>query len=602
MTGREFESLLTAYLDGHVRDEEIAQLAQAIEECPEFKARLQQELRLHTLMREAASAQRELNGLSTGRILPFRRMPSASLCVAVAASAACVLLAVLLVITLHGRDDPAVPVIGRFLQVGGTVHATVGADQTSVLVRDSQTIREGDRIVCDSDMRSLIELTGGTLLSLEGGSTVTIERNRSDDIEIFVERGKALFEVAEQAPGERCVVVRTPQATATVLGTLFSVEAQATWTRTDVYEGRVRFRQEQTGDEVQVGMSQSAETWADGPLRVKELTARRATLSSPEMVLSPTADMYTCEGSVVNEDVLYVEGERRTTYLKFEVPLMQEIRTARLQLTQLRDVGRGTLSFYEGSHSEWAEQDQGDVVHPERLRQIAQFSGVIGFNQTVEVDVSNLITQPGLYTIVVILDASGNDDISFGSRETGLGPRLVLNESYHEPESNAAALPGQTPGESRRYRVLSPTDDVCLDRGQRVNREYLHLEKNRRRVFLRFEIPGPGAIEEARLQLTQVMDPGSGTIRFHEGSHSDWTERDLKAELAPVPVREIARYTGVVGPFDTISVDVSDLIAGPGRYTIMATVDSQGTEDIAFGSKEGDFGPKLILKRQRQQR
>jgi ferric-dicitrate binding protein FerR (iron transport regulator) len=183
-------------------------------------------------LHETASAPQELHGLSVRGILRFGRTPRVSLRVTAAACAACVLPAILLAIALHRHPGSAKPVIGRFLQVGGTVRATVGADHTSIVVRDSQTIRGGDRIVCDSDVRSLIELTDGTLVSLEGGSAVTVERNRSDDIEIFVEQGRALFEVAEQDPDEHCVIVRTPQATATVLGTLFSIEAQPTWTRT----------------------------------------------------------------------------------------------------------------------------------------------------------------------------------------------------------------------------------------------------------------------------------------------------------------------------------------------------------------------------------
>jgi ferric-dicitrate binding protein FerR (iron transport regulator) len=604
MIEREFESLLTAYLDGNIREDELVELERAVQENPRFKGRFQAEFRLQTLLHEAACARRELTGLSAGRILRIGRRWTASQGVAVAASAACLLFAVLfLAMLLHNPPRRRQPAIGRFLQVGGVVRTAAEGHATNLLVRDGQPVLEGDRIVCDSAMRSLIELTDGSLLCLEGGSAITVERNQSDDIEIFLDRGRVLFEVARQDPNAHRVVVRTAQATATVLGTLFSIEAQDTWTRADVYEGLVHLRQDQTGDVVHVASEQCAEAWSDGFLQVHELSQRRGILGSPEMVLSPTDDMNTHEGRPENERWLYVEGGRRVTYLKFDVPHIETIRTARLQLTQMFDVGKGTLSFHEGSHSRWTELDQSMEQTPTPLREIARHTGVVGINQTVEVDVSELITGPGTYTIIVMLDAAGNDDISFGSKETPIGPKLILNEKYSARSPQVAGIvpnDAGAVGESSRYTVLSPTDDAYLEDGKLFNRQYLHLEKHRRTVFFRFEVPDNGPVQEARLQLSQTLDTGSGTIQFFEGSHSNWTEQDLTAERAPTPVREIARYTGIVGPYDTISVDVSDLIAGPDVYTIIATLDAQGISDVAFGSKESPMGPRLAIRWQQE--
>lgn len=600
MTEKEFESLLTAYLDGSIQDDEIIELELAIQENHAFKTRFQEEFRLHTLMREAASTRCELNGLSVGRILLWPGMRSTSFCVATAASVACLLLSALLVIVLYDHSRGAESALGRFLQVSGTVRTTTVTEHHNLLVEDGQTVKEGDRIVCDPDMQSLIELTDGTLLSLVGGSAVTIQRNQSDDIEIFVEQGKVFFEVAEQDPNMQRVVVKTPQAVATVLGTLFSIEVETTWSRADVYEGLVHFRQEQTGDERDISEGQRAEAWADGTLQVHDLSCQGVVLGSPQMVLSPTDDMYTAEGRVNNNYQLYVEGGCRVTYLKFEVPRVETIHTARLHLTQLNDAGQGTLCFYEGSHSRWTEQDQGASHRPKLLREIARYSGVVSFGQMIEVDVSALITQPGPFTIIVALDSDGNDDIAFGSKETPTGPRLVINETLFmdglQVSDTASGMARLVTSEWPNCTIIKPTDDVYLENRDRINREYLHLEKQRRTSFLRFEVSGKGIVQEARLQLHQARDCGSGTIRFYEGSHSNWTERDLTADKAPFLVREIAQYTGVVGPGDTISVDVSPLVTGPGVYTIIATLDTQGIGDIAFGSKESPVSPKLILK------
>jgi hypothetical protein len=600
MTEKDFESLLTAYLDGSIQDDEIIELEKAVQKSHTLKTRFQEEFRLHTLMREAALTRRELNRLSVGRILLWGEKHNISFCVATAASAACILLSIILVVVLYGHSRDSRPVLGRLLQVSSTPHTTTGTEHHLIL-KDGQTVNEGDRIVCDPDMQSLIELNDGTLLSLEGDSIITLQRKQTDDVEIFVERGKVLFEVTKQDPNKHHMVVRTPQTTTTVLGTLFSVEVQNTWSRTDVFEGLVHVRLNQTGDEHYITERQRAETLADGTLQVQELSQQEVFLGTPQLVLSPTNDMHTVDGRIENADLLYVEGTRHVIYLKFEVPMLENtIHAAKLHLTQYRDVGKGTLCFYEGNHSNWTEQDQTADHLPKMVREIARFSGVVGIGQTIEVDVSDLITLPGLFTIIITLDVNGNDDIAFGSKELPIGPRLVINEPIITKGPQVSDIASGTDrlvtSQWPNCTIFKPTDDVYLQNKDRINREYLHLEKQRRTSFLRFEVSGQGVVEWAKLQLHQLLDHGSGTIRFYEGSHSDWTERDLTAYSAPFQVREIARYTGTVGPCDIISVDVSALVTGPGVYTIIATLDTEGEEDIAFGSKESSVSPKLILR------
>jgi hypothetical protein len=443
----------------------------------------------------------------------------------------------------------------------------------------------------------------GTLLFLEGESAITITRNQAKYVEIFIGQGKVLFEVAERGPNEHRLVAKTHQATATVLGTLFSIEVQPTWMRADVYEGLVHFRQELTGDAVEVAGDQYAEIWGDGFLQVRDLSDRRSGLSSPQMILSPTDDAYLYEGRRVDDLYLCVEGGHRVVHLRFDVPNMEMIQTARLQLTQMRDAGRGTLHFYQGSHADWTEQDRRVKGAPEVLREIARHTGVVGLEQRVEVDVLDLIKQAGSYTIIVTLDSSGTDDIAFGSKESPVGPKLIINQQWRTQSLQAEAphprdrtVIAERPAQSWRHVILAPTDDACLEDGERVNRSYLHVEEGRRISFFRFEVPDRGMIQEAGLQLTQCRDTGSGTVCFYEGSHSNWTERNLSPERAPTAGREIARYTGSVGPLDIVNVDVSDLITGPGVYTIVMTLDAAGMDDIAFGSRESSIGPKLIVK------
>jgi hypothetical protein len=595
MTEQEFNSLLTAYLDGDIRDEDLIALEQAIRNNPALKKQFQTEVRLHALIHEAALTQQELKGFGTGKILSWTPQRPLSVYVTVAASAACLGLAVLLGMLLQDQRRDA-PVIGRFLQVSGHIQSVTDTDRTNLFTKDDQIVKEGDRITCDPGMQSLIELNDGTLLSLEGGSILTIDRNQADNIEISVEQGKVLFEVAEQDPTLHHVIVKTPQTVATVLGTLFSVEVQDSWSRAEVYEGLVRVRQEETGDERDVGKGQRVETWADGFFQVDALTHQRTVIGSPQFILSPTDDVYIQNRQVVNKRTLYVEGQRRLTYLKFDVPLIDTIRTARLHLTQLGDVGRGTLRFYAAAHNNWSEQDLNAEQFPGTVQEIARYSGVVGLGQTVALDVSKMMTQTGLFTLIVSLDTTGSNDIAFGSKESAQGPRLVLNEHYSHLGSGIPSTRAHpAPAGLSDSTILAPTADVTIEDGQPRNDHHLYIEKQRRISYLRFEVPGKRTVHKARLLLRQTFDTGSGTIRFFEGSDSNWTEQSITIQTTPQPVREIASCTGIVGSEDTIDIDVSSLVTGPGAYTLIIKLDEGGDDDIAFGSRESAVDPKLIV-------
>lgn len=593
MTAQEFHSLLTAYLDGTIADEDLVALEQAIQANRAHKEQFQTELRLHTLMREAAQTQCALKGMSAGKILPLvpKRL---SLYVAVTASAACLVLATLLGMSLHRNAQK--PIIGRFLQVSGGAQVNSHTDRQHLPAKQDQPIKAGDRIECDPGVQSLIELNDGTLLSLDGGSVLTVNRNQADNIEISVERGKVLLEVAEQDPNLHHVIVKTPQTVATVLGTLFTVEVQETWSRAEVYEGLVRVRQEATGIERDVSKGQRADAWADGFFQVDELSHQRTVIGSPQIILSPTDDAHIQNRQVINRRTLYVEGQRRLTYLKFDVPPIDTIHTARMHLTQLGDVGRGTLRFYTATHNNWSEQDQNTGHFPDTAQEIARYSGVVGLGQTIAVDVSNLITQAGRFTLVISLDATGNDDIAFGSKESAQGPRLLLNEHYSHPGPDGSPhLAEQMPAGPSDSTILAPSADVTIEDGEPRNNHHLYIENQRRVSYLRFQVSGKRSVQAARLLLRQTFDTGSGTIRFSAGSHANWTEQTITASNAPQTVREITHCTGIVGTRDVIDIDVSSLVSGPGAYTFILTLDEGGDNDIAFGSRESAADPKLVV-------
>mgnify|MGYP000883475374 CR=1 FL=1 len=423
MTEREFKTLLATYFDGHLSDEELVTLETAVQEEPTFRTLFQAELRLHTLLREGARARLELAKLSVGTALRARlgRMLRTRLPLL---AAACLALALMILLWPGRPGDLPGPTMGTCLSVTGD--AVIERDQTRVALHVDTPIQQGDRIVSALRADSLVRLVDGTVFSLAGGSAVRIDRTASHEIEIVLERGEAVFEVNTRRLEDGRVLVRTPQATATVLGTSFVMEAQPTTTRLKVYKGLVHFRQVKTRETVTVGGDQYTET-GPGPLHVREIPLPPRVSLYAQLVLSPIDDAYIQEGAVVNQDHLYLEGQRRIAYMRFNIPDIGAINGATLQLTQWKDSGSGTIRFYRGSRADWTEQDFVAEKAPEPEREVARYTGFVGPRQVVEVDVSDAIQGPGFCTIIMTLDTVGNDDISFGSRESDVGPRLVIN-------------------------------------------------------------------------------------------------------------------------------------------------------------------------------
>lgn len=604
MTEKEFESLLTTYLDGQISDNELADLDRAILDRPKFRERFQTEFRLHTLMREGAITRLELNGLGIGKIFRSYGGRNIGSRFALIAAACIVLVGLVLWVWLSPGRVNHRPVVGVCLQVSGSGGVMIERNNKRIVIGQNSPILEGDRILSGPRAQGLMQLTDGVILSLGGGSSVYfIGRTSAKETEILLEQGEALFEVDRREPNENQFVVRTPQTRVTVFGTLFALETQPTRTRITVYEGLVHFRQENTGEVVHVASEQYAET-GQGPLQAIQLEALESAEQYMGMTLYPTDDAHLEDGQFLNKQHLYVEGGRRELYLKFRIPeVKKNIQKAILQLTQWIDVGFGTLRFYEGSHTDWTEQNLSVERAPETQQEIARYNGIVGPHQVIKVDVSDLIKQAGQYTIIVKQDPVGDfNDISFGSKESPLGPRLIIYQQQIEQQADfgkglqrGQELATLGLAQSPNQMTLYPTDDAYLEAGEFANLPYLRVEGQRRVIHLRFDVPDKGIIREARLQLTQLNDVGSGTLKFYEGSHSDWSEHDLSVGRVPTPLWEIGRHTGVVGLNQVVEVDVSDLIHRPGLYTIIVTLDEFGDNDIAFGSKESPLCPKLIV-------
>ena len=148
-----------------------------------------------------------------------------------------------------------------------------------------------------------------------------------------------------------------------------------------------------------------------------------------------TDDAYVEGGRAHNTAQLKVEGRRRIAYLKFDVkglPAGAKILKAVLKLTESGDTGRGTLRVHRAAHSNWTESKLAQAAAPPPSDKGATWKGAVGASQSIEVDITSLIGAPGPHTLILTLDAGGND-VWFGSDESAREPELTVTAEGPEP-------------------------------------------------------------------------------------------------------------------------------------------------------------------------
>ena len=425
MTDERFKELLAGYLGGQATEADLAELHQAVFASPSRRKCLQEETRLHVLLREALAEEVELQALQP--VAPARRRaPERRRCLPLAAGmAAAVLLAAGVLTGLwywsDGKQERQG--LGVCLDVSTSGDVTIERGGRTVQAVADLVLDVGDRVVCDTHARAMLRLADGSNLSMEPGSSVVLV---SDRPQVRLERGEVLFEIAQRPADAPAFEVRTGQSTVAVMGTVFTVET-GDHTRVKVYEGRVALTRHSDSASVEVGSLQTATTAA------KELAAVALFVPAPQPTstvrLLPTDDATLDRGARALGALLKVEGDRRTAYLRFVVPAVGRIHSARLRLTQAIDPGQGTLRFWLADHSKWAEDTLTSDTAPDPVREVARRTGVVRRNQIIEVDVSDAIQKPGPVTIVITLNKKKEHDIWFGSKESDTPPELILEHS-----------------------------------------------------------------------------------------------------------------------------------------------------------------------------
>ncbi|MFC1764789.1 hypothetical protein ACFL6U_22305 [Planctomycetota bacterium] len=128
----------------------------------------------------------------------------------------------------------------------------------------------------------------------------------------------------------------------------------------------------------------------------------------------------------MNREFLHLEGGRRVTYLRFDIPEGDPLEKASLVLAQMQDRGVGMVRVFLGNHADWSERNFNPSRVPKTERELGSYTGVVALSQIVEIDVSHLSTHVGPCTVILTLDGTGADDIGFSSKEGPRGPKLIL--------------------------------------------------------------------------------------------------------------------------------------------------------------------------------
>jgi hypothetical protein len=177
------------------------------------------------------------------------------------------------------------------------------------------------------------------------------------------------------------------------------------------------------------------------------------TAAGAQRYFLPRDDAFLQNGQPVNSGQLSVKPGNRITFLKFDVSgVGADARSATLKLTENGDVGNGTLRVYKGSHSNWTETSITLDNAPGKQGELDSVSGSVKVSQTVEFDVSSLITGDGVYSVIVDMDKGGND-IAFSSKENKSYNFMERPEALIFKEPIEVTIETRTPGAKIRYTL-----------------------------------------------------------------------------------------------------------------------------------------------------
>ena len=421
MNEKEFKRLLSLYLDGELSTEEIIQLKEAVIESPGLRHQFQDEIRLHTQLRELISEKIEEKKISENTRKKAskkskNKKPIPVLAYIFSAVAAIAVAAIITGYTISVSRGNPVAVCVEIPNEG--IHEVIRNEEVLSLQRDMK-LYANDMIFSKGGGGALLSLNDWSMVSLENETQIKLVENDDSDISIF--QGKILLEVNKRKNTESPFLVKTADSRVTVLGTIFSVKAdEYGYTKVDVYEGQVKVKRLKDSKEVKLDTDESVIT--SDPLM--SITAINEDPQDEIIKIYPTDDVHTEGRKVLNSKQLKVRKDNRVIYLRFNLDSVGSVKKAVLYLSQEIDPGKGTLSFHTADSSNWSEKLVNFNNLPKSKELIAKRTGTVASGKRIAVDLSKGIKGDGLYTIIVTIDKGDAHDIWFSSKE-GVNPPVL---------------------------------------------------------------------------------------------------------------------------------------------------------------------------------
>ena len=186
----------------------------------------------------------------------------------------------------------------------------------------------------------------------------------------------------------------------------------------------------------------SGTAWSRGRWRSVEFIKTGSTNPEPEPEPEPNPDgtlqiiedAYLEKGNRKNDASLKVEDGNRISYLKVDVKDATKIESATLSLTVKGDPGNGTIRLFAGSHSNWTEGNLSTSNAPTKGILLSSANKSFAEGSKHNFDITKLMTSNGAKTIIIEMDAGGND-VWFSSTEGSAKP--VVNITL-KPEPQIA--------------------------------------------------------------------------------------------------------------------------------------------------------------------
>lgn len=255
--------------------------------------------------------------------------------------------------------------------VHGTVKAATGPKASAVLVKTGSQLAEGTQLQTGGDGYISVRLADGSLIKVQAGSDVTLERMRrrtatgDTSLGIGLKRGSVQSTVTtKNAPGQR-FDIRTPLAVASVRGTEFDVSvADNGNTATSVTQGIVGVRAPAHAKQTPAQWSLGAELQAgegNTVTRDKSLGKTTKLLPAPDLSALPTV-MDDAESATFSVPALPLAAAYRVRIAQDEA-LVHVVRNASFPSAQFRFDGLPDGRYFLGVRGVDASGITGKEAH-----------------------------------------------------------------------------------------------------------------------------------------------------------------------------------------------------------------------------------------------